>query len=154
MPIDSESKRRFVAGVLPKPDGTIDRGDRAHVAGIYRGFWEESTSSDIELVVNVKLDSGTEMCALYDIITAKSDVNAEVVDVMNVDTLVEPSAGVPPVTPTLNQSLAYLYLKDIRDKTTTTASTYTIFNDAGTALWKYAISDDGSTFTRAEAAAP
>ncbi|KKK47257.1 hypothetical protein LCGC14_3157030, partial [marine sediment metagenome] len=35
MPIDTEAKRRRVAGVPPLPSGDIDARDRAHIAGIY-----------------------------------------------------------------------------------------------------------------------
>ena len=43
MPIDSETKRRSAQSdrwclVLPRADGTIDEGDRAHVQGLYSGI--------------------------------------------------------------------------------------------------------------------
>ncbi|MBD3262734.1 MAG: hypothetical protein GF334_13875 [Candidatus Altiarchaeales archaeon] len=40
MSIDTEDKRRSVAGTPPTPDGSVpdDEADRRHVAGLYRGI--------------------------------------------------------------------------------------------------------------------
>lgn len=38
MAIDNENKRRSVIRVFPVPDGSINTGDRRHIAGFYRGL--------------------------------------------------------------------------------------------------------------------
>ncbi len=38
MAIDNENKRRSVIRVFPVPDGSINAGDRRHIAGFYRGL--------------------------------------------------------------------------------------------------------------------
>lgn len=38
--IDSEAKRASAARFLPRPDAEIDAGDRAQLAGVYRGEFE------------------------------------------------------------------------------------------------------------------
>lgn len=78
-----------------------------------------------------------------------SDVNAQVLDVLNVDTFVEPS-GAPAATATLVAKIGWLAAL-ARNKITQTASTQTLRNDADDGnIATSAVSDDGSTFTRAE----
>lgn len=82
--------------------------------------------------------------------TAKSDVNAEVVDVLATDTYAEPGQGTPAATLSLAAKINYLF-KAWRNKTTQTATTYTLFADDGTTTDQVAtVSDDGTTFTRGE----
>lgn len=82
--------------------------------------------------------------------TAKSDVNAEVVDCLATDTYAEPGQGDPPATASLMTKVGYLF-KAFRNKTTQTATTYTLFADDGTTADQVAtVSDDGTTFTRGE----
>lgn len=88
------------------------------------------------------------VAALNDLSAAQ--VNAEVVDALNVDTYTEPGQGAPTATPTIRGMLHYLY-KAWRNKTTQTATTQTIYDDAGTTADHAAtVSDDGSTLTRGE----
>lgn len=78
---------------------------------------------------------------------AKADINAEVVDVLNVDTFAE-LTSVPSSTPTLTQALRWLYTLG-RNKITQTATTQLLRNnaDAGT-IGTSTVSDDGTTFIR------
>lgn len=81
---------------------------------------------------------------------AKADVNAEVLDVMNVDTFAEIGQETPAATQTLRKMIAYLY-KAWRNKHTATDSQYTLYNDDGTTVaQKATVSDDGTTFERGE----
>lgn len=83
------------------------------------------------------------------ILTAAS-VNAEVVDVMTVDTTAEMSQVAPPATPTFQEMWSYLYFR-LRNKCTTTASEDAMWDNAGTTkLVKTTISDDGTTLTKGE----
>lgn len=53
----------------------------------------------------------------------------------------------PTATPTPAQAMMLLYMS-LRDQSTTTATTYSVTNNAGTVIAKSTISDDGTTFTR------
>lgn len=90
------------------------------------------------------------IAALNNISTA--EVNAEVLDVLNTDTFAEPGQGAPAATTTLAAKINYLY-KAWRNKSTQTATTYSLFDDAGTTVdQKATVSDDGTTATRGEIA--
>lgn len=78
-----------------------------------------------------------------------AQVNAEVVDVLTVDTFGEPSS-VPDATATIVSMLHWLFTLG-RNKRTTTATTDTLRNDADNAtIATSTVSDDGTTFTRSE----
>jgi len=79
-----------------------------------------------------------------------SQVNAEVVDVLNGDTFSEPGQGAPTATPTIEQMIHYLY-KQWRNKTESTGSAISLYDDAGTTVDQRAsISDDATTYTKGE----
>ena len=81
-----------------------------------------------------------------------AQVNTEVVDALNVDTYAEPGLGAPAATNTLVAKIGYLF-KAWRNRTTQTATTYTLFaDDATTANQTATVSDDGTTFDRTEIA--
>lgn len=85
--------------------------------------------------------------------TARSHVNSELLDVLNVDTLADLSAGAPPSTPTVLQVLRWIYAAIIF-KRTATASEEAIFNSAGTKVSKATVSNDGTTATKEKYGAP
>ena len=79
-----------------------------------------------------------------------AQVNTEVLDVLTVDTFAQPGQEAPAATTTISKMLAYLY-KAWRNKTTQTATTYSLFNDdAATVDHKATTSDDATTFTKTE----
>ena len=81
---------------------------------------------------------------------AKADVNAEVVDALNVDTYAEPGQGAPAATTTLVAKLGYVY-KFLRNKIEQTATETKVYNDDGTTVGQKAtVSDDATTYTRGE----
>ena len=81
---------------------------------------------------------------------AKADVNAEVVDALNVDTYTEPPQEAPGVTVSLATKINYLY-KFMRNKITQTSTTLSVFgDDATTVHHKSTVTDDGTTYTRSE----
>lgn len=83
---------------------------------------------------------------------AKADVNAEVLDVLNVDTFAEIGQETPAATQTLRKMIAYLY-KTFRNKKTQTASQFALYaDDATTVDQKATVSDDGTTTTVGELA--
>ncbi len=79
--------------------------------------------------------------------TAKSEVNAEVLDVLTVDTYAEPGS-VPSATASLKDKIGWIQAVS-RNKITQTATTQTLRNDgdSGT-ISTSTVSDDGTTFTR------
>lgn len=79
-----------------------------------------------------------------------AQVNAEVVDTLNTDTYAEPAQGTPGATITLAQKIGFLY-KAWRNKSTQTASQYSLLNDdAATVDHKATFADDGTTATKGE----
>lgn len=79
-----------------------------------------------------------------------AQVNAEVLDVLNTDTFAEPGVGAPPATATLVQKIGYLF-KFLRNRSTSTATTLTVYNDDGTTAAQQAThSDDTTTYDRGE----
>ena len=78
-----------------------------------------------------------------------AQVNAEVLDVLATDTFAE-AAGVPAATSSLKDKLNWVFMLH-RNKITQTATTQTVRNDADSAsVATSAVSDDGTTFVRAE----
>ena len=79
-----------------------------------------------------------------------AQVNAEVVDALNVDTYAEIGQEAPAATTTLRKMIAYLY-KTFRNKKTQTATQFSLFADDGTTVdQKATVSDDGSITTIGE----
>jgi hypothetical protein len=83
---------------------------------------------------------------------AKADVNAEVVDALNVDTYAEPGQEAPGATVSLVKKIGFLY-KMFRNKKTQTATAFNLFaDDATTVDQKATVADDGTTASRTEIA--
>lgn len=106
----------------------------------------------VEFDPNASADLG--LSRLDAAITSRStvttaQVNAEVVDVLTVDTLAELAQAVPAATPTFATAIMLVYMS-LRNKLTQTATLLGIHNDAGTRICKATTSDDGATFTREE----
>jgi hypothetical protein len=83
--------------------------------------------------------------------TAKSEVNAEVLDVLNVDTFSEPS-GTPSATPTIRTALHWLYT-GWRNGKTVTGTEKTLLDDSGAEEIDWELTDNGTVYTETEAAA-
>lgn len=81
--------------------------------------------------------------------TMKASVNAEVLDVLATDTHAEAGA-VPAATSTLKDKINWMFAIS-RNKITQTSTTQTLRNDADSGnIATSSVSDDGTTFTRAE----
>ncbi len=97
---------------------------------------------------NIVLAKGTGLTGLNDLSAA--NVNAEVVDALNVDTYPEPGQGAPPSTASLVAKIGYL-MKAWRNRSTQTASQYSLYADDGTTVdQKATFSDNGTTADRGE----
>ena len=78
-----------------------------------------------------------------------AQINAEVVDVMTVDTIAEMAQQQPPVAPTFAEMVSYLYMA-LRNKGDVTATLKEFHNDAGTVIHKKVLSDDTVTYSEAK----
>lgn len=97
---------------------------------------------------NIVLAKGVGVTGFNDVSTAQ--VNAEVVDALNVDTYAEPGQAAPPATTTLVQKIGYVY-KSFRNRKTQDATTMKLFgDDALTVDQKATISDNGVTYDHGE----
>lgn len=81
--------------------------------------------------------------------TAIAAINAEIVDVLKTDVIVEMAQGAPPTTPTFEEALMYQYMALVRGGTSAAASKE-FKNNAGTVIWKKVLSDDTTTYTEAD----
>jgi len=81
-----------------------------------------------------------------------AQVNAEVLDVLNVDTFAEPGQEAPAATNTLAKKIGYLF-KAWRNRNTQTASQYSLYGDDATTVdQKATYADDATTSDRGEIA--
>lgn len=81
---------------------------------------------------------------------ALTEINAQVVDALNVDTYAEPGQGNPAATASLVTKIGFLY-KAWRNKSTTTATEYALYADDGTTKDQEAVlSDDATTASKGE----
>ena len=84
--------------------------------------------------------------------TMKAQVNTEAVDALATDTYAQLGQGAPPATLSIADMLRYIF-KAWRNKTTQTATQYSLYNDdAATVDQKATFADDGTTATRGEIA--
>lgn len=77
---------------------------------------------------------------------------ADAVDEIWDETMVEQAQGIPGATPAFRTVLAYLYMA-FRNAITVTSTNKSFSNDAGTVIARKPLSDDGTTYTEAEAVA-
>ena len=103
----------------------------------------------------VTVDSQTVnfWAASFDIVAAGAtlaDINAEVVDALNVDTYAEPGQATPAATASLVTKIGYLY-KNWRNRKTQTATTFSLYNDDATTVdQKATVADDATTASKTE----
>lgn len=77
-----------------------------------------------------------------------SEVNAEMVDVLTVDSLSELTVGAPSATPTFEDAIMLLYMHLRNDTKMTSAGVRSIANNAGTTISSGTAADDGTTFNQ------
>ena len=146
-----------IAGAFKKffdkatPTGTVNSIPDA-VAGAAGGLFiagtNAATAVTTALTANVTGNLSGSIGSLG--ITAKADVNAEVVDALATDTYAEPGQEAPAATASIVKKIGYLF-KAWRNRSTATATQYTLYaDDATTVDQKAVISDDTVTFDRNE----
>tara|TARA_B100000029_G_scaffold146623_1_gene141948 strand:- start:528 stop:1790 length:1263 start_codon:yes stop_codon:yes gene_type:complete len=120
-------------------DSTSDTVDVGKVSG------SATAADDIEANIS-NLDAAVSTRSTV----TTAQVNTEVVDAITVDTISELAQDAPPATPTLAEAVMALYM-GLRNKLTVTSTEKKIHNDAGTAIFKKTLSDNGSTYEETEA---
>ena len=78
-----------------------------------------------------------------------AQVNTEVSDVLKTDTIPELAQGALPATPTFQNALMAAYMA-LRNRVEVTASEKRFYDDAGTAIHKKMLSDNGTTYVEEE----
>lgn len=110
-------------------------------------FLPESSTAGVQVVALPSLVIYTRSANIP--LTA-SEVNAEVVDALNVDTYAEPAQGAPAATASLVTKIGFLY-KNWRNRKTQSATTFRLYNDdAATVDHKTTVSDNGTTAGKSE----
>jgi len=107
----------------------------------------KSMATDVITSSTIATSAITEIQAGLSTLT-QAQVNAEVVDVIRVDTLPELS-GVPSATAPLSQQIQLGFMA-LRNKNTTSTTQNKIHNDAETPIATAPVSDNGSIFTKGE----
>jgi hypothetical protein len=133
-------------------DGVWDEAQAGHTtAGTFGKYLDTEVSAEVTVATNNDKTgysiSGTKttLDVLNDV--SAPEVNAEVVDVLTVDTFPEVS-GVPGATSTILDKLSWLFSLG-RNKITQTSTTQTVRDDTDTSdVATSTVSDDGTTFTR------
>lgn len=91
-----------------------------------------------------------EMDTAHALLATPAQVNTEVVDVIKTDTITLPGQAAPPLTPTLEEAVAWLY-KTYRNRTTQTATLWQLMaDDEATVDSKATVSDDTTTAIKQE----
>jgi hypothetical protein len=108
-------------------------------------------------VDSILADTGTDGVIVASLGTqAKTDVNAEVADVLKTDTTGDPSQGAPPLNASMEDMINYLYREYVRNKVvvdTNSANQKQVYADDGTTiLYEKDLSDSSSVLTVSEAA--
>ena len=137
-------------------------GTATEVAG--GDYYYEATAGEVDTAGTLKIRIVKSGYRTYRVIVkvdppvgflsaqAKADVNAEVVDTLNVDTYAEPGQENPPSTSTLVKKIGYLF-KSWRNRTTQTATQYSLYADNATTIdQKAVVSDAAGTTEKAEVA--
>lgn len=111
---------------------------------------EPEIAKEATLGTPTDTDLATDIANLNDLSAA--EVNAEMVDVLTVDSLSEPT-GVPAAAATFSQKIGFLYAA-ARNKITVTSSKKQYFDNGNNALWEKNLSDDGTTYSETQANSP
>lgn len=140
----------LVSGRMDSSIGAVAAGAIAaasFAAGAFDAVWTVAARI-LTAGTNIVLAKGTGITGFNDLSAAQ--VNAEVLDVLTVDTFTQPAQGAPPATTTILNMLRYQY-KAWRNRLTQTATTYSLFaDDQVTVDHKATISNDGVTFQKGQ----
>lgn len=131
--------------LIGTPDDTDIATDIANLLTALESRIGDPANGDIASDIG---DVASAIAGLNDLSAA--EVNAEVVDALNVDTYAEPGQGNPPATASIVAKLGFVH-KYIRNKKEQTADTFSLYNDDGTTVGQKAtVADDGTTASKGE----
>jgi hypothetical protein len=99
----------------------------------------------------IALASGTVDVGLIEGVDATDAINAEVSDVLKTDTINEMAQGLPPVNPTFEEAVMYLY-HAFRNDSESTTTERKIKNDAGTVIAKATMTEAANVFNQGKLA--
>ena len=141
---DANGRIRIVDGTatgdLDTSSGTVTVGTNNDKTG-----YSLSSSQTFNLTGNITGNLSGSIGSLG--VTAKSDVNAEVVDTLNVDTYPLPGQTTPSTTPTIVAAILQ-HFQQSTNPMDQDSSTQRLYNRAGSVVHqKRAVSDDGTTTT-------
>lgn len=109
------------------------------------------TNSELATALGTADDAVLAAIAALNNLSA-AQVNAEVVAALTTDTYAEPGQGTPAATASISTKIGYLY-KAWRNRSTQTATQYSLYNDDATTIaQKATFSDDATTADRGEIA--
>jgi len=116
---------------------------RSDVAGTAATPAEVATA-----LTNYDAPTKAEMDTAHALLATPAQVNAQVVDALNVDTYAEPGQEAPPATASLVTKIGYAY-KFLRNKVTNDGTNIKVYNDAGAVVdQKNTVSEAAGTVTR------
>jgi len=133
-------------------DGTQNAIDDTNPTELERGYYQfdiTQAESNADYIVMCAVSS----TANIQVVGCPGALYTDPVYYQLNNSITELSAGAPSATPTIFQAIMLLYMA-IRNVRTSTDSLITIKNDAGTAICKASLSDDGTTFTKGELVTP
>lgn len=104
-----------------------------------------SIAADLLVIDNLVDDLETR---IPDVISL-ANINSEVVDVMNVDTITLPGQEAPPLTPTHRQAVAWLY-KVFRNRTEMDATEFRLYADNESTVDAKAVVSDAASVARVQ----
>ena len=127
---------------------TVQTGDSfARIGATGSGLTSLATQASVNTVDDF-LD--TEVAAILAAVDTEVAAIKAKTDNLPGATLAELPQAALPATPSMEQLLMALYMA-LRNRLDITASTKSVTNDAGTVIFKKALSDDGTTYSEAEA---
>lgn len=129
-----------------QPFGSIPGATAPTAADNAAAVWA-AVARTLTAGTNIVLAKGVGLTGLNDLSAAQ--VNAEVLDVLTVDTFAEP-AGAPPATTTLARKLGQLYML-LRNQVTVTDGTLSVYSDALAVQYTKTLSDAAGTYMETEA---
>lgn len=119
-----------------------DPADASDIAALIAGL--DTKLDTIDNLIDTEIASIISAIAALNNISV-ADVNAQVLDVVNVDTFTEPT-GVPPATNTIRQMIHTLYMIACNGQTVTN-SKLTYLDSGGAAEFEKDLTDDGTTYS-------
>ena len=145
--VDTEISTIIADIAAVKSDTAAILVDTAEIGAAGAGLTALATQASVNTIDDF-LD--TEIAAILAAVDTEVAAIKAKTDNLPGATMAELAQGIPPATPSLEQALMALYMT-LRNRLDVTATTKSVTNDAGTVIFKKALSDDGTTYSEAEA---